>query len=162
FAAWLALTKLLMQEERREQVVLLASSKEQARICYDAMTATIRADEHLASKFEIIDFRSMIRFPASDSRATAVAADVASLTGFTPSFAVVDELHLLGLCDKGRRLVTQIRTGNVSRREPMMVSISTAPPDRSEGIFNRRSTKPGALLAVRKSTRISSLGFAKC
>jgi phage terminase large subunit-like protein len=141
FAAALALTKLLLNEEQREQVVCLAATKEQARIAYDSMTAIIRADSTLGRRFEIVDYRNIIKYPQTDSRCTAIAAEMASLVGFNASFAVVDELHLLGATPKGQKLVGQIRTGNIARKEPLLVSISTAPTDRSEGVFEATRQK---------------------
>ena len=63
FAAALALTKLLCDEEQREQVVCLAATREQARIAYDSMTAMIRADSGLGQRFEVIDYRGILRYP---------------------------------------------------------------------------------------------------
>jgi phage terminase large subunit-like protein len=73
--------------------------------------------------------------------ATAVSAELASLVGFNPSLALVDELHLMGATPKGGKLMNQARTGNVGRREPLIVSISTAPLDRSAGIFEATRAK---------------------
>ena len=162
FAAAVAMTKLLLEEEQRDYVVLLAENRAQARIAYDGMVAMVRADEEFARRFEIVDHRHTLRYPATQSRATAVAADVASLVGFNPALAVVDELHLLGRTPKGAKLVNQVRTGSVARREPMLFIISTAPPERSAGIFavdawrRRAGSSP-----AKKSTRGFSRGCAR-
>jgi phage terminase large subunit-like protein len=147
FAAALALTKLLLNEEQREQIVCLAATKEQARIAYDSMTAMIHADPALAKRFEIVDYRNVIKYSATNSRCTAIADEMASLVGFNPSFAVVDELWLLGATPKGQRLVSQIRTGSVARKEPLLISISTAPTDMSEGIFESTLQKARRVIA---------------
>ena len=125
----------------------LAENRPQARIAFDSMVAMLRADEELARRFEIVDHRHTLRYPATQSRAVAIAADVASLVGFNPSLAVVDELHLLGRTPKGAKLVNQVRTGNVARREPLLFSISTAPQDRSEGIFQSTLAKARRVIA---------------
>jgi phage terminase large subunit-like protein len=135
FAAALALTKLLLNEERREHVVCLAANRQQAHIAYDAMAAMVRADAALLERFEIVEHRHVIKYEATSSGITALSAEMASIVGLNPSLALVDELHLLGGTPKGAKLVGQIRTGSVSRKEPLIVSISTAPVDRSEGIF---------------------------
>lgn len=147
FAAAVAMTKLLLEEEQRDYVVLLAENRPQARIAFDSMVAMLRADDELARRFEIVDHRHTLRYPATQSRAVAIAADVASLVGFNPSLAVVDELHLLGRTPKGAKLVNQVRTGNVARREPLLFSISTAPQDRSEGIFQSTLAKARRVIA---------------
>ena len=135
YAAALALTKLLLDEERREQVTCIAATRQQAHIAFDAMAAMIRVDEELGRRFHIVEHRHVIEYPSTNSRATAIAAELASVVGFNPSLAIVDELHLLGATPKGAKLVGQCRTGNVTRREPLIFSISTAPLDRIEGIF---------------------------
>jgi phage terminase large subunit-like protein len=135
-AAGLALTKLLLEEERREHVVCLAGNRLQAKIVFDAATAMIRADDGLRQRFEIIEFKSVIKYPATNSRFSALSAEMESVVGLNVSFAIVDELHLLGETPRGAKLVHQLRTGSVARKEPMLLSISTAPVDRAAGIFS--------------------------
>jgi phage terminase large subunit-like protein len=147
FASAVATTSLLLEAEQREQVKLLAENRQQARICYDGMVAMVRADEELGRRFEIVDHRHAMRFPATSSRVEAVAADIASLVGFNPSLTIVDELHLLGRTPKGAQLVNQARTGSVARREPLLFSISTAPPERSAGIFQSTLAKARRVIA---------------
>jgi phage terminase large subunit-like protein len=147
FGAALALTKLLLNEERREQVVCLAANRVQARLAFDSMTAIIRADEELGARFDIVEHRHTIKYAATNSVATAVSAELASLVGFNPSMALVDELHLLGATPKGGKLINQCRTGNIVRREPLIVSISTAPIERSEGIFEATAAKARRVIA---------------
>ena len=153
------MTKLLLEEEQRDYVVLLAENRPQARIAFDGMVAMVRADEELVRRFEIVDHRHTLRYPATQSRAEAVAADVASLVGFNPSLAVVDELHLLGRTPKGAKLVNQVRTGNVARREPLLVlDIDRAagadarhiPVDPGEGApgHSRRGNRPEVFRVV--------------
>lgn len=147
FAAALALTKLLLNEERREQVVCLAANRQQAHIVYDAMSAMVRADEALTQRFEVVEHRHVIKYSPTASRATAISAELASTVGLNASLAIVDELHLLGATPKGQQLVSQLRTGSVSRREPLLISISTAPLDRSEGIFEATYQKARRVIA---------------
>jgi len=147
FAAAVAMTWLLLEEEQRADVVLLAENRAQARIAFDGMVAMLRADPVLALRFEIVDHRHTLRYPRSSSRARAIPADLASLVGFNPSLAIVDELHLLGRTPKGAKLVNQVRTGNVARAEPLLFSISIAPTERSEGIFQSTMQKARRVIA---------------
>lgn len=61
YGAALALTKLLLDEEQREQVLFLADNRLQARIAFEAMAAMIRADDVLSERFEIVDGRHFVR-----------------------------------------------------------------------------------------------------
>ncbi len=147
YAAALALTKLLLDEEQREQVCVLAANRLQAHICFDAMTAMILADEKLRDRFEIVEYRNLIQYSATTSKVTAISAEMASVAGLNASLALVDELHLLGESPKGAKLVSQLRTGSVARREPLLISISTAPVDRAEGIFSSTYQKAQRVIA---------------
>jgi phage terminase large subunit-like protein len=135
YGAAVALTKLLLDEEQREQVLFLAENRLQSRIAFEAMAAMIRADDVLGGRFEVVDGRHLIRYLPTSSQARAISSEMASVVGTGPSLAVVDELHLMGGTPRGAKLVSQIRTGSVARREPLLFSISTAPVDRSEGVF---------------------------
>jgi phage terminase large subunit-like protein len=147
YGAAVALTKLLLDEEQREQVLFLAANRLQGRLAFEAMSAMIRADGVLGERFEVVDGRHLIRYLPTDSVARAISSEMASIVGTGPSLAVVDELHLLGGTPRGAQLVSQIRTGSVSRREPMLLSISTAPVDRAEGVFAATYDKARRVIA---------------
>lgn len=147
FASAIGMTSLLLEEEQRAFVAMLAENRPQARLCFENMVHMVRADEELGERFEIVDHRHTLRYPRTGSRATAIAADMASLVGFNPSLGIVDELHLLGATPKGAALVNQIRTGSVARREPLLCSFSTAPTDRSAGIFESTMQKARRVIA---------------
>lgn len=147
FASAIGMTSLLLEEEQRAFVAMLAENRPQARIAFENMVAMVRADEELGERFQIVDHRHTLRYPRTGSRATAIAADMASLVGFNPSVGIVDELHLLGATPKGAALVNQIRTGSVARKEPLLCSFSTAPTDRSAGIFESTMAKARRVIA---------------
>jgi phage terminase large subunit-like protein len=133
FAAALALTKLLMEEEDREQVILVASTKDQAGICFDHMAAMVNADPWLAERFKVVGHT--IRYARTNSICIAVPSEMASLVGRNPSMVIIDELWQVAATPKGSRLVNQCRTASVGRSQPLILSISTAPVEKSEGIF---------------------------
>lgn len=147
YASAVGMTSLLLEEEKRAFVAMLAENRPQARIAFENMVAMVRADEELGERFQIVDHRHTLRYPRTGSKATAIAADMASLVGFNPSLGIVDELHLLGATPKGAALVNQIRTGNVARKEPLLCSFSTAPTDRSAGIFESTMAKARRVIA---------------
>ncbi len=147
FASAIGMTSLLLEEEQRAFVAMLAENRPQARIAFENMVAMVRADEELGERFQIVDFRHTLRYPRTGSKATAIAADMASLVGFNPSLGIVDELHLLGATPKGAALVNQIRTGSVARKEPLLCSFSTAPTERSAGIFESTMAKARRVIA---------------
>jgi phage terminase large subunit-like protein len=147
YGAAVAMTSLLLEDEMRSYVVLLADDRNQARIAFDGMVAMTRADDELAARFHIQDHKHTLHYPRTGSRARAVAANMVSLVGFNPSVAIVDELHLLGATPKGAKLIGQIRTGSVARKEPLLCSFSTAPTDISAGIFATTMAKARRVIA---------------
>ena len=56
-------------------------------------------------------------------------------------------MHLLGATPKGGKLLNQARTGSVVRKEPLIVSISTAPLERVEGVFEATMAKARRVIA---------------
>jgi phage terminase large subunit-like protein len=147
YAAALALTKLLLDEEQKEQVVCLAANRQQAHIMFDAMASMVRADTALGARFEVVEYRHVITYAQTHSKVTALSAEMASTVGLNASLALIDELHLLGATPKGGKLVRQLRTGSVARKEPLLISISTAPVDSSEGIFEATNQKARRVIA---------------
>ena len=146
-AAALALTFLLLDEAPREQVLFVAATLDQAHIAFNSMAAMIEIDPWLGERFRVIQHRNTIEYSATRSTATAVAAELASLVGRNPSLTIFDELHLLAATPKGTRLVNQARNASVGRREPLILSISTAPLERSEGIFESTRAKARRVIA---------------
>ena len=122
--------------EPRGLCIVLASTKEQASIVYDSMASTIEADGYLLKQFLIRRYKSDIIHKATNTVLKAVSCELSSTVGQIPSFYVVDELHLIGMIQKGAALVRQLSSGAAVRPNPMGIYITTAPVGKSAGIFN--------------------------
>jgi phage terminase large subunit-like protein len=131
----LAVAHTLCFPEQRGAGVLLADTREQARLVFDSMAATVRADPFLAKQFHVRDYKHEVEHRPTGTVVKAIASELASTVGTQPSFYVCDELHLLGLRPKGAHLVRQLSSGAAVRANPLGVYITTAPVDVASGIY---------------------------
>ena len=131
----LACAHMLVFPESRGTGILLASTKEQAKLVADSMEATILADPWLQSQFHIRGYRNEVEHLESGTVVRTIAAELASTVGTQCSFYVVDELHLLGQTTKGQNLVRQLMAGSAVRENPLGILISTAPLGVGAGIY---------------------------
>lgn len=131
----LAVAHCLAFPEERGAGVLLADTREQARLVYDSMEATIQADPYLVQQFHIRSYKHEVEHRETGTVIRAIASELAATVGTQPSFYVCDELHLLGLRPKGAKLVRQLSSGAAVRANPLGLYISTAPIDTASGIY---------------------------
>lgn len=131
----LAVAHTLAFPEERGAGVLLADTREQARLVFDSLAATVRADAFLSKQFHVRDYKHEVEHRDTGTVIKAVASELASTTGTQPSFYVADELHLMGLRPKGAKLVRQLSSGAAVRANPLGIYISTAPIDTASGIY---------------------------
>ncbi len=123
-SAGLALYALTADDEWGAEVYSLAGSRDQARIVFATAAEMAKASPVLRPHLRI--YRSAIEFPARGGVYRTLSADAGLAHGYSPSFAIVDELHV----HKNPDLFEAIRTGiSDARREPMMISITTAGHD---------------------------------
>lgn len=131
----LAVAHVLAFPEPRGVGILLAATKEQAKLVADSMVATIMADEWLQTQFHVRGYKNEVEHLPTGTVVRTVAAELASTVGTQPSFFVCDELHLLGQTPKGANLVRQLMSGAAVRENPLGVLISTAPLGVGAGIY---------------------------
>lgn len=92
-AAFLALYGLFADGVEGAQVLTVASDERQARIVFNAARRMVELNDLLADRVQI--FQDRIYVPHTDSVLRPLPADAASLQGWDPSLAVVDELHVV-------------------------------------------------------------------
>jgi len=146
-SAALCLAHTLAHPEQNGSALLLADTREQARLAFDHMSAFIRADRWLSEQFRIAAYRHEILHTATNTTIKAIASELHSTVGSAPSFYLIDELHLLGTRPKGADLVRQLSSGSSVRRQPMGISITTAPVAAASGIYNATMNRARAILA---------------
>ncbi len=102
------------------EVIIAASTKEQAKIVFGNVKRMVQLDPDLSR--EITTYAEAMHLPSLDSVIRVVAADAPSLEGLNPSFVILDEVHTY----PNRELYDVLALASGARVEPMMVGITTA------------------------------------
>ena len=107
------------------QVIFAASDREQAGLGFREAANIVRMDKRLVSATRIYDAHNSAKkivFKAKDVSLQAISSDGAAQHGKTPSFLLVDEIHIW----KGRELWEALKSGLVKTSNTLMVIATTA------------------------------------
>lgn len=116
----------LLFDSKQGEIYLAAADRDQASKVFQAMVAMLRNDPELYADVEIIESQKRIVHRKSGSFCRAISAEAYSKHGFNASVVIYDELH----CAPNRDLWDVLVTSQSTRREPLMIAISTAGYDR--------------------------------
>ena len=122
FGAALADTILLTDGEPGAEIYSVAAETEQANIIFGVAKDMIRQDPELAEVTEI--FRRSIIYKTSSYH--VLSADADTKEGKNSHAVLFDELHV----QPNRSLYDNLKTGMASRRQPLMIMLTTAGFDR--------------------------------
>lgn len=107
------------------QVIFAASDREQAGLGFKEAANIVRMDKRLVAATRIYDAHNSakkIAYPAQGVELQAISSDGAAQHGKTPSFVLVDEIHVW----KGRDLWEALKSGMVKTSGTLMVIATTA------------------------------------
>lgn len=107
------------------QVIFAASDREQAGLGFKEAADIVRMDKRLVAATRIYDAHNSakkIAFKTKGVTLQAISSDGAAQHGKTPSFVLVDEIHVW----KGRDLWEALRSGMVKTSGALMVIATTA------------------------------------
>ncbi|MEO9335956.1 terminase TerL endonuclease subunit [Mesorhizobium sp. SB112] len=107
------------------QVIFAASDREQAGLGFKEAANIVRMDKRLVAATRIYDAHNSakkITFKAKGVELQAISSDGAAQHGKTPSFVLVDEIHVW----KGRDLWEALKSGLVKTSNTLMVVATTA------------------------------------
>ena len=118
--AAIALYMLLIDGEQNPQIGLLASSREQARICFEMITNYAKT---LDPNNEVIKiFRNYIKCPTNLGEIKVYSSDSSKLDGTSQSIAILDETHSY----KDNKLYSVMKSSMGFRNQGLMIQITTA------------------------------------
>ena len=117
--AGIALHGLILDEPGSE-VYALAGDRQQGRIIFSEAARMVQLDPILSQRLRVM--RDVIEYPANGSVFRVLSADASRAEGLNPSLAVVDELHV----QPDDRLWNTINLGSGTRKQPLIVAITTA------------------------------------
>jgi phage terminase large subunit-like protein len=125
--AGLGLYALLADGELAPEVICAASTRDQAGIVWDIGRRMILLDKRLQRQTRINHTaKSITGDGVMGGTMKAVAGEAGPLHGTNPSVALVDELHT----QPNGELLESLDTGQGSRRQPLMFTITTADYER--------------------------------
>jgi phage terminase large subunit-like protein len=128
----LAIYLTCADDEPGAQVYALAAGKDQARFCFDPIKALAEKSPHLSPYVRPTASR-VVHVPTS-SYFAVVSALADLLHGANVHGAIIDELHV----HKTPDLVEAIESGTGSRRQPLVITITTADDGRQGTIYSRK------------------------
>lgn len=121
--AGISLYTLLADGEPGAEIYGAASDREQAGIIYREAAAMVRSSPALSRVLEVLDSRKTIVHKGSNSFYRVLSADAFRAEGINIHCLLFDELH----AQRGdRRLWDALRYGGAARRQPLVISITTA------------------------------------
>lgn len=118
--------------EMGAQVVCAASGEKQARFAFDPLRKLAKEAPSLRDRSRV--FKHRIIHLRSSSYIEVVSAAAEAQHGANLHGALIDELHV----HKTPDLVEAIETGTGARRQPIVLTITTADDSRSTTIYDRR------------------------
>jgi phage terminase large subunit-like protein len=118
--AAIALYLLVADGEPGAEIYSAATKKDQARIIFSEAERMVRQSPSLRK--HITSFRDNLHIAGSASKFQPLATDEDSLDGLNIHGAIIDELH----AHKTRGVWDVLETGTGSRRQPLLIAITTA------------------------------------
>lgn len=123
--AGLALFLLMADDEPGAEIYSCAADRDQAAIVFECAREMVEAHPALKSRVEV--YRRSIVFPAKGSSYKVLSADAYTKHGLNAHAVIFDELH----AQPNRELWDVMQTSMGSRRQPLMMAITTAGYDRN-------------------------------
>ncbi len=128
-AAAVALKLLVADGEAGAEVYSAATKKDQARIVFSEAVRMVRKSPALRRRCAVN--KSVMTCDAMDGKFEPLSADEDTLDGLNPNGAIIDELHK----HKNRGVWDVLETATGSRRQPLLVAITTAGDDEESICF---------------------------
>jgi phage terminase large subunit-like protein len=102
--------------------ILAAAAEDQAEIAFEEANLIVKATPQLSAVARVIESKLYIEHPKSAASLRAIPAEGDVQQGKTPTFVLIDELHVW----KNRRLWRALKTGLLKTPNTLLVIITTA------------------------------------
>jgi phage terminase large subunit-like protein len=131
--AGLGLYGLVMDGEPGAEVYVAATHRDQARLVWGEASRMRDRSPSLASR--VRKFVGSLVVEETNSKMVPLGADADTLDGLNPSLVIIDELH----AHRDRSVLDVMTTALGSRRQPLLVAITTAGTDRTSVCWEQHS-----------------------
>ena len=142
-----------MKEEPGAEVYQGALNGKQADVLYREAAKLVKASPQLRKHFRVKKYNKTIVFDLNDSRLESMTADAQAKDGVNSSMTIFDEIHRWG---SNRQLYDVMRGAGAARRQPLLVSLTTAGDDSS--VFCRELHDIAVAIAAGDDSNLEFLG----
>lgn len=139
-----ALYGLMYDNEAAAEIILAATSREQAKICYNLCVGFARSIDPNGKYLHIL--RTGIEYKKTSSILKVISADSSKQDGFNASYGVVDEYH----AHKDSKVYDVINSSQGFRQNPLMLVITTAGFNKEAPCYKMRQTNIEILRNVKQ------------
>lgn len=124
FCAGIGLYLLMHDREDGAEIYAAATTRDQAKICFEECIKMVRQSPQLARNLDISGGKkpALLTYEKRLAKFLPLSSDAHTLDGLNPSGAIVDELHQ----HKTSEILDVIETGTGARRQPLIFTITTA------------------------------------
>lgn len=120
--------EFFLSEEAEQEIYFAATDRDQASICFHAVSGMIDRAEELRDLVKITPSSKLIEHTQTGSIMKALSSDGGGKHGYNPSLAIKDEYHAWGPSEA--ELDAALTTGSKFRREPLWIIPTTAGSDK--------------------------------
>ena len=118
----LALYLAFADNEPGAEVYLAAADRKQAGIVYREAKSMVKMCPDILRFCKVIDSKGKIEMPSTNSFIETISSEAYTSEGLNIHGLIFDELH----AQKNRELWDALRYGGISRKQPLLISITTA------------------------------------
>ena len=140
----LALYLLCGDGEPGAQIYIAAADRDQAGIVYRESAKMVQASPDLKKRLNIIQSRKTVTYEAAGSFIRVLSSEAYTAEGLNIHGLIFDELH----AQPSRDLWDALRYGGAARRQPLLISITTAGYDRNSICWEQHAYAENVLKGV--------------
>ena len=134
FCAGLSLYLLVGDDEPGAEVYSAGADREQASIIFREAASMVRASPELSDHIQVVPSTKRLVFPRAQSWYHALSADAYRQEGLNAHAVIFEELH----AQKTRDLWDTLAYAGASRRQPLLIAITTAGWNRESICWEQR------------------------
>lgn len=138
------------------EVYNAAADRQQADIVFSESRNMVKVSRQLSKYAKVTDSKKRIDFPATNSYIRVISSEAYTAEGLNIHGLVFDELH----AQKTRELWDALRYGGAARRQPLLLSITTAGWDTTSICFEQHEYAKKVLSGDIEDTSFFALIYA--
>lgn len=135
---------LIYDNEMSAEIILAATSREQAKICFNLCSGFAKSIDPKGKYLTIL--KQGIEYRKTMSILKVISADASKQDGFNASFGIVDEYH----AHKTSKLFDVIKSSQGFRQNPIMFVITTAGFDKTAPCYVMRTSNIEILNGIKE------------